>query len=287
MRPGEVSPMYKWPHYRVKHLRRDARFYLANVLPAKDVRRFCILTTFRTGSEVLVELLNSHPQIRCEGEIMNGRPMFPYLFARGKARAANYRGLDAYGFKLLSIQLMDFFNPPDRDFARRLASDGFFFVHLRRRNVLRQAISYFRAAATGDWHPHDLAGAGPPASQMDGPAEPNEDVRTRGRLELDVSQLIFEMRLIDIQNGALEWMIEGLPQRSLWYEDHLERPELHQSTIDELCRDLSVDPAPVRASLKKIAPKRLDDEIANIDEVREQLRATKYAPFLSDAEADA
>src|SRR5215813_14269635 len=41
--------------------------------PDRRVTRFIILCAARTGSTMLRHMLNSHPDVRCHGEVMTGR----------------------------------------------------------------------------------------------------------------------------------------------------------------------------------------------------------------------
>lgn len=265
--------------------------YLTNAIPARGIRRLCILTTFRTGSQLLVELLDAHPNIRCEGEVMTAKPLLPFSFIRGRVRRASSRGFRAYGFKLLALHVMDHFNPPDRAFIRRLASDGFVFVHLQRRDILRQAISYFRASVTGRWHERSDGPRGPRrpgwqdgftpitwrfASYLD--AAPPTDV---GPLTVDVPTLFFALRLIEIQNEGLGWLVNGLPHLDLWYEDDLELPEGHQVTVDRICDLLQITSHPVTAGMTKIAEPRLETDVANLEKIRRHFTGTRYESLLA------
>lgn len=224
------------------------------------MRKFCIVTTFRTGSELLVDLLNDHPKIRCQGEIMDNHPVSPYLFARGRARAERLRRNEAYGFKLLGIQLMDLFNGPDRRLVDRLASDGFVFIYLKRRNLLRQAISILRAVESGDWHPREQ------------PDEP------QGSIELDIPTLFFQMCQIEIQNKGLDWLLEPHKHLTLWYEDHLESTDRQQSTVDEVCLLLGLRTYPVSSDLQKTND--ANGDVSNLEEVVRCVKQTRFGEFV-------
>ena len=276
------------------YAQRGGKAYVSNVLPARDPKMFCIATTPRTGSELLVRLLNEHPKIRCDSEILNYQPHLPYPFVRGKARAASFRGFHAYGFKLMAYHVMNYYNTPDLRLVTRLADRGCRFVHLRRRDVLSQVLSFFRASISQEWH----RGKGGPSTGSALPdavwkadfapiawrlgAEVVSDdvtigVPLRGPITLDIPTLMFALRLMEIQNNALAWMFGGFATHTLWYEDHLESRDAQQQTVDELCDWIGVDRFRVEPTMVKISSARLEDEIANIDEVRSVLRSTRFA----------
>jgi len=108
-----------------EHVRR--RLVLATgMLPAPDIGRLCVLTSGRTGSELLVELLDSHPLMRCEGEIFTDPQRYPMPFVRGRMRAAARIGAKAYGFKFIPGHAASLGHGKDmRSFVRALGGDGF------------------------------------------------------------------------------------------------------------------------------------------------------------------
>ena len=59
---------------------------------------FIILAQGRTGSTCLERLLNSHPSIRCEGEIFATHQIYPFSFITGKAAREHLLGRQ-WGFK--------------------------------------------------------------------------------------------------------------------------------------------------------------------------------------------
>src|SRR5262245_66621142 len=71
--------------------------------PDRPATRFIILCAARTGSTMLRHMLNSHPDVRCHGEVMTGRGLDSLASARdGDASATrallNRRASDPQGF---------------------------------------------------------------------------------------------------------------------------------------------------------------------------------------------
>jgi len=121
---------------------------------------FCILTSGRTGSYLLVELLDSQPKIRCDGEIFAAWRDFPVRLVKGRQKAVRLRGAQAYGFKINTLFLSARFlaASPKRgglELIRHLRDDGVMFLHLRRRNLMRQAVSTMRGEDHGFLHRDD------------------------------------------------------------------------------------------------------------------------------------
>src|SRR5205807_7362425 len=114
-------------------------------------RRFVIMTTGRTGSELLVSLLNSHPGIRCGGEILRDGRAFPHQYLAARAAMAGLRGMNAFGWKLLPGH---FRNPggtirgigDPTKYPARLNAMGYRLILLLRGNPVQQALSFISGA---------------------------------------------------------------------------------------------------------------------------------------------
>src|SRR3954454_17120767 len=72
-------------------------------------KRFVITCLARTGSQLLVSLLDGHPSIRCESEVLRARHprVAPHVFLESRAFLARLRQRSrAYGFKGLYFDLV-------------------------------------------------------------------------------------------------------------------------------------------------------------------------------------
>lgn len=245
--------------------------YAVGALPrSRSLSRLCVVTAGRTGSELLCDLLAGHPAIHCDFEILRQGPAFPRAMLRGRARLAAVRSADAYVFKLAMSHL---------EFPRRvlhprllfddLAADGFRFVHLSRRDLLRQAISFLRAKESGTFHSRVA-----PLSQS-------------AAQRIDPVALIAAMHWLEAREALAETQLLGLPVRRLWYEDDLQEPSARETTLDCLFRDLGVTPYRSGSSLRKLTPSSLRDAVSNYDEVVASLRATRYGAFVGEDEPEA
>lgn len=132
---------------------------------------FVIVAHARTGSNLLAELLDSHPDATCGGELFNpdliatGRLGFepsPDLdaanldrlrredpaacFEQLRASAAR-RDLRAFGFKLLYVQAISEYRITDH----LLGLPDLRVIHLTRRDRLARHVSHVRAAASDSW----------------------------------------------------------------------------------------------------------------------------------------
>jgi hypothetical protein len=231
-------------------------------LPA-SMGRMAIVTTGRAGSELLSDLLDRHPRVHSEGEILRQGPEFPRAFLRGRVHTARRAGASAYVFKLAALQLAfpRMILQPRLLFAD-LAADGFTFLYLTRRDALRQAVSYLRSKDNGAFHPR------------------GESALPTGPQVIDPVELIASLRWIEEHDEVIAGALDGLPVRRICYEDDLEDPVARRATLESLFADLGVEPVFEASDLQKATPRDLSDAVANLDEVYDALRPTRFASLV-------
>jgi hypothetical protein len=115
--------------------------------PGPEAPAVLIFAQGRSGSTLLVELLNSLPEVSCEGEILQRRVAFPAAWA--EARRRRHRD-ELYGFKVKPLQLLHHQRVPDMGrWLARMQGRDWRLIHLERRNLLRQAVSNVAAERYG------------------------------------------------------------------------------------------------------------------------------------------
>src|SRR2546429_2305199 len=111
--------------------------------------------TWLFRSELLASLLDAHPAIVSEGEILQRPRRYPTAYLRGHALRMMFRARRGssmprvHGWKLITNHVRwypDVF-PDPKAFVADLAADGE-IIHLRRRDLLSQAISLLSAEVT-------------------------------------------------------------------------------------------------------------------------------------------
>ncbi len=244
--------------------------------------RFVVLSTQRSGSTWVVDMLTSHPRVVAYSELfMHGgegtprwgqekdlpywqtyvrdkpgwRPARPYWLWRYLGEAFQERpGVDAIGFKLMYSQLTSISKP----LMPSLWLKRVRIIHLIRRNALDVVLSKEAGAARGG-KLHARAG---------------EDVE-RVRLRLQTDDLLRRMTLHEraIDGARVRFKRVGLPYREVVYEDLVDDEEGFASLFEFL----GVEPAPVTSSLQKVNPTVHEELIENYGEVRDALEGTKYA----------
>jgi hypothetical protein len=226
--------------------------------------RFFILSRGRAGSTLLAALLDAHPSIRCDGELLAQRMQLPLTFVDGRCAAAGRSGNDAYGFKILTHHLWRDRGIEDpRPFIGKLRARGYRAIRLTRDNPLRGAISWQNLLQRQD-------GRRPPSDTSE--YEP---------MTVDPSVI---MRWLDDTQPYDEYerlAVSEIENRSLVYESNLQRRDQQQQTVDELCDWLGLERHSVEAGRSKQIPERsIAELVANYSELEAALAGTCYESLL-------
>lgn len=232
--------------------------------------RFVIFTSGRSGSELLASLLDSHPRVHCDGEVLAIPRQFRAAFVRGRAVRATLAhrfgrpGPDVYGWKLITNHLRwypEIFPDPSA-FLGQYARPPGLLITLRRADLLNQTLSLLHAE-----HSQFHFQAGEATPRFEAFAVEPENL---------VSQLYY------YENDE-QWLVEtvgNLPHLGLVYEDDLATPDAQQATADRIFERLGLPPAKVDPQLVPVAPPDPRDRISNYGEVAAALRGTRYESLL-------
>jgi LPS sulfotransferase NodH len=248
---------------RSKLLLARARAVAASPLPAPDAM-FVIVCLPRTGSELLVDLLDSHPAIRCESELLRDPMRNAASYLRGRAAIARRRGERAWGAKIVYHQLSWY---PERygtpaAFLGRLDRAGFRIISLARRNPIEQAMSALQAIQDDRYHYRA------------------EDPGGGARLVVAPEALISMLWTLEEQETARRRALDGIDAFEVVYEDDLEDGARQQSTVDRIATWLGLERAPVASTLERRTLPRLADRLDDYPAVARALAATRYGRFL-------
>lgn len=249
----------------------------------RDQARFVILGTQRTGTILLMGLLDSHPDITCLGELFQHRAdyvqhsvpryhlhvtsslrnRFLDIVAR-KPTMWNYlddvfAALDTQvaGFKLMFDQAIQF--PMVLDY---LQAHDFKIITILRQNLLKTHISRLRALQTGVYL--------------------STGKEEKVLLHVPVDSLVEELMALEKEYEAIQRMLAGLSldSSSVTYES-ISGPSA-ESDLQRLLRFLGAAPhAQLEPRSTKITPDDLSQAIANHEEVASTLKGTAYERFLN------
>lgn len=256
---------------KVLNLRKELVAY-GRMLPqisssAETETKFFILGHGRSGSTLLVQLLNEHPKIHSEGEILNAaqhmKSFFPSLYVQG--RRAKFPK-QVYGFKVKLYQLVEdqcLMNP--REFVLDLYNQGWKIINLSRRNYLRSQVSHYVGRHRGFMHITTSQKA---------------SAFKESKVTIDCKDLIDGIERRDKYREKEKEILQGLNYIEVVYEDDLLLQENHQRTCNKVFDHLDIEPVSVKAKLKKTTSSKLSEVIENYEEVVESLGKTKYANLL-------
>lgn len=258
MRAGLVAPaLRRW------------RCYLWSFLPVGDPPvRFLILGQGRTGSTLLTNLLDSHPDVVCLGEILSrrrhGRIRHVEAYLRGAAR--RHHATRCFGFKVKPYELTDQ-GIDVGTFLRGMADAGWLLVHLERENVVRHAVSTVMRDLRG--FPHVVRGSDAEADERD-------------------RQYVLSPQLVlDAARGRADQLRQeraafaGLSHHLVSYERDLASEGSHQAVADRLFAALGVTPAPVSSRTSRLTNDDLSDKIENFGDLLAAVAETEFAGMLT------
>lgn len=224
---------------------------------------FIIFGRGRSGSTLLVKLLDSHPDITCLGEILRYPVTFPNAYIRN---CVSSRGHHAVGFKLLSYQLKNGLKlQSGQPLLRRLSNDGYQIIYLHRLNLFRHAISNLYAVKRGVYH------------------HQNHEAGSKTVIRIRPEEILSWMEGSEALGRYEREALEGLPHSEIKYENDLATAEAQQLTYQRIVSDLGLPSVATTAALRKVTPENLGDFVENVDEVLAAVENSRFAGYLKIA----
>lgn len=242
--------------------------------------KFCILGIQRTGTTLIRTTLNSHPRVRCAGEVFKikswrssayegelGYSIYINESLTRKIRhhiaknslAHDYleflydiKGYEAIGFKLMQNQLKQF-----PLLVPYLKSNNIKVIHVIRENVLKTWVSR-RAAVARGYHSRQTVG--------------------KLKIEIPTADLVKNLNRLSVDSQRWADIFAKTPNYiSVRYEEFVNN---RQHECMRLCGFLGIEVQDMGSSLVKMTSDNLSDVIVNYDEVRECLMGTPYEDFV-------
>jgi LPS sulfotransferase NodH len=251
------------------------RRYLGKSRPAIPAARFVLVAAARTGTNLLLGLLNDHPGCYGGGELFNVdalagdkipwremdipddpallalRRQDPVAFWRKLSGMAEARGFSSVGFKLLYPQGLS-----HRALLDHLAADQALpVIHLKRRNLLRRLVSERQAYASGKWAAAAAAGQAP----------------SRPAVKLDMAEIVTSIRITEEHQETYDRLFAGHPLLNLVYEDLAARPLRVAARAAEFL-GLAAPATPPAVRFLKTGNETLDGALVNYDALRARWR---------------
>jgi hypothetical protein len=236
-------------------------------------QRFVILCLARTGSSHLVDLLDSHPDVRCYGEVLNAT----HRGAAGEGWIGEARdgiaagahvdallvgtdGVSAAGFKLPSNSLAD--RPEIREWLD--AAPDVAVIRLRRANSLALLVSRRLLGAT-------LVSQSIYGSYGD------------AAIEIAPTAAVRALERIEAEDAELDEIAAGHPTVGLDYERLGAEDE--PARAFELLGVAPPSPGSLSSRYERLRTRPFSDVISNWTELRAALAETRFAPMLVEDDA--
>ena len=243
------------------------RYYLTGKKPQN---KFFILTKSRSGSTLLTDLLNCHPNIYCDTEILNisthGKLFHPASFIEACSREYTLGPVNTYGFKFFIYHLTEDYQiaEPIR-FLKQLTKRGWKCIFLERENIVLEAFSLYEAHMRKRYHLAD-----------------SPEAKERGPITIDLDNFL---KLLHRRMGYRKLEQELLqifpPQLHLTYERDLLSQAAQQNTCSQVFRILGLPDKSISTQMKKINAQPMSVMVKNFQELKDALSGTPYEPYLS------
>ncbi|SDZ54250.1 hypothetical protein SAMN05444004_12018 [Jannaschia faecimaris] len=222
-------------------------------------RRFVLFGRGRSGSTLMVQMLDANPEIGCLDEILRFSTLMP---VRMIERELGRIDKPVRGFKLLSYQIRELHGRHSGPLRCWMADPAVKIFHLRRDNVLRHALSNIYAGSRRAYHSTDSS-----ATEVTRITIAADDMFRWMRGSLDL--LAWEQRYLG-----------DMDREEICYERDLSSPTVQAATLDRVSRALDVYPVKVQAPLRKVTPKDYDAFIENWPALRKAIAASEFSSYL-------
>lgn len=275
-----VKVQRRWREYYARLLNLAVE---SKLVPATgDYTKFIILTRSRSGSNYLVDLLNSHENIVCFNELFSrsgqtlwGLPGYRNQMAKSSAATRlkhsdpvqfmtqyihkNYpRHISAVGFKLL-------YNQAHKGVAENLWTylselDEVRIIHLKRKNLLKVLVSKKLATENGVWVKR----------------EHEPDQTTQQTIALSREECMELFTWTREQQAKYEDVFKSKPVMDLVYEDLLADTE---NVMNDVQGFLGVDKQVLTAGTRKQSTRALSETVSNYEELKDHFAGTEWEAY--------
>ena len=228
--------------------------------------RFLIFAQGRTGSTLLVDLLNSHPDIFSLGEILSRTVVtnikHPTRFADG---LMTLNKNPTRGFKVKAYQISREQGKNTNKVLTSFYSKGWKIIYLHRDNFLLHAISDLRSEKTKTWH--HIKGT---------------DRKATNKTYIGYDELWEAITYREKCKAEEIEALSGIEYFSMSYEADLLNAEKQTKSMKNLLNYLDASEIKLDTKLQKIVKGQLSDSIENFSELKTKLINTRFKKYLEN-----
>lgn len=229
----------------------------------KGFKRFIVLSRSRTGSNLLISYLRSHPNIRAKGEVFSELEGKDFESELRNAFGRPPLEVKASGFKLFYYHPLDCDCPELWDMLKSMQE--LHVIHLKRHNLLHVIVSAEMAKSSDIWLRQDEATI--PVQQ---------ETKT---LSFDSAKLLKAFELTKEWEIRGEELFQNHPLISVEYEDLAKEPT---TTFKEVTEFLGVQYSAPETKLVKQNRRRMKEIIVNYNELQREFEQTKWSTYFDE-----
>jgi len=224
---------------------------------------FIILTRSRSGSNMLASFLQSHPNIRCDGEIFNNLKGKNFYSILDKTFTRQPYSVKCRGFKIFYYHPQDM-NNKELFWNELTEINNLHVIHLKRKNILRTIVSRKIAGKTNTW-----------AS----PKRKSTNKKQNINITLTPNELKNKFKETQRWINQGDELFKKHKKVSLYYEDLVNNPREEFKKVTEFLGVKFVEP---NTNFQKQNPEKLNDLITNYDELKIAFSNTEWEDFFTD-----
>lgn len=230
----------------------------------RNYKHFIIVARDRTGSNLLLQFLNSHPNIKADWEIFNklAGESEEEILSKCFSRQPFY--IKAKGFKIFYMHPMD--DNTGKIWDMLQAMHDLHVIHLKRKNILRTEMSSKIAYLTGVWR----------IRPGDKRPEANRNTVT---IHLSKEELEQRFELTKKWENRADHRFNNHHKLTIYYEDLSSWPKEVFRTITDF---LGVEYRQPHSTMRKQATRRMKEVISNYDELKTSFFETEWQSFFED-----
>jgi LPS sulfotransferase NodH len=223
--------------------------------------RFIVLTRSRTGSNLLLSFLNSHPNVFSDGEIfarLHGKDPLTRLDSVFRRQP---RYIKAKGFKIFYYHPLD--GSADALWERLAGEKDIRVIHLTRRNILRTLVSRKIAGIGDSWTGTRFDAAG-----------------SAGKcVAMTVEELDAGFRQTREWEKTAEVRFREHPVLRVTYEELVQDPRATSAKVTEF---LGVSRSEPRTGLRQQNPEGLRKLLSNYEELKKSFTGTPWQAYFDE-----
>lgn len=244
------------------HVIKILRLHTGRFFGHRTYKKFIVLSRNRTGSNMLISMLNSHPSIYARYEIIRTLDGNSVPDVLNKIYSRYPRFVKAVGFKIF------YYHPVDDEsgtvWNKLREMEDLYIIHLKRRNILRTILSKEIAQMTEAWTKRYHRGT---------------IVSGEKKVHLDENELLKAFKQTRYWETTYEHIFRSHPMIEIYYEDLLNNTNAEFQKITDL---LDLKFCNARTTFQKQNPERMSELIINYQSIKKSFSNTEWSLFFED-----